>query len=272
MSYFLQVVRCNIQLQYKNYFFNKSIYISLLVWPLILFINAYYSYKPFSTKALYQKTGLKSFDELYIFLFIGFLAMMFFWSLVQSAWQSAYAYRTAGTLELLYMTPANRIACLLGNAIASVIGSVWMLIVFAFIVFIVYLKHLMINTVSLAVGLVLLFILSICWGVFLNSLFLLSRDGGFLYTILEAPMEIFSGVKIPFNLMPLWAKGIGYIFPLTYIMTILRKSMLFNAGLSTLFPYIGICCIIALVLISTSIIVLNLGERSAKISGSATLF
>ena len=272
MKYFLQVVRCNVNMQYKNYFFNKSIYMSLLVWPLIMFINAYYSYKPFSTETLYLRIGLKSYEELYLFLFIGFVSMMFFWSLVQSAWQSAFMYRISGTLELLYMTPASRVACLLGNAIGSLVGSVWMLIVFAIIVFIVYSKFVFINIFSLVIGLIILFILSICWGVFLNSLFLLSRDGGFLYTILEAPMEIFSGVKLPFSLMPVWAKGIGLLFPLTYIITILRKSILFESSLKEIFPYIGICCIIALVLIVSSWFILSYGEKQAKITGSATLF
>lgn len=272
MKYFLQVVKCNIAMQYKNYFFDKSIYMSLLVWPLIMFINAYYSYKPFSTEALYLRIGLKSYEELYIFLFIGFVAMMFFWSLVQSAWQSSFMYRISGTLELLYMTPASRIACLLGNSIASLVGSILMLIVFAIIVFIVYSKFVFINILSLIIGLFILFILSICWGVFLNSLFLLSRDGGFLYTILEAPMEIFSGVKLPFSLMPLWAKCIGVLFPLTYTIIILRKSILFDTGIKELFPYMAICCIIAFMIIAASYFILSYGEKQAKITGSATLF
>lgn len=272
MKYFLQVVKCNINMQYKNYFFNKSIYMSLLLWPLIMFINAYYSYKPFSTEALYMRIGLKSYEELYIFLFIGFVSMMFFWSLVQSAWQSSFMYRISGTLELLYMTPASRIACLLGNSIASLVGSVWMLLVFSIIIFIVYLKFIYINILSLIIGIFMLFLLSICWGVFLNSLFLLSRDGGFLYTILEAPMEIFSGVKLPFTLMPLWAKCIGILFPLTYIITILRKSVLFGTKIKELFPYMVICCIIAFVLIVASYFILSYGEKQSRITGSATLF
>lgn len=272
MKYFLQVVECNIKMQYKNYFYNKSIYMSLVLWPLIMFVNAYYSYKPFSTETLYVRIGLKSYEELYLFLFIGFISMIFFWSLVQSAWQSAFMYRISGTLELLYMSPANRVACLLGNAIASLVGSVWMLLIFAIIVFIVYSKFVVLNILTLIIGLTMLFILSICWGVFLNSLFLLSRDGGFLFTILEAPMEIFSGVKLPFSLMPFWAKGIGLLFPLTYVITILRKSILFQTSLKELFPSMIICCIIALVLVSASYFILFYGEKKAKITGSATLF
>lgn len=270
--YFLQVVVANIKLQYKDYFFNKTIYMSLFVWPVILFLNAYYSYKPFSQEVLLERTGLSSYEQLYIYLLIGFVAMMFFWSLVQSAWQSAYRIRLAGTLELLYMSPANRFAALLGNAIASLLGSVWMLVILSGLTLAFYHKFIVIHLLTLCISLGLLLVLSVLWGVFLNSLFLVSRDGGFIYTILEAPMEIFSGVKIPFHLMPFWAKAIGMIFPLTYIITALRKSLLFGTDFSFLDQTFLLCLLICFILIVLTLLILHHGERHAKKTGSATLF
>lgn len=270
--YFLNVVKANIIMQYRNYFFNKSIYLSLLVWPLIMFINAYYSYIPFKQQVMLEKLGVSSYEEVYIFLFIGFVAMMFFWSLVQSAWQSAFAMRISGTLELLYMLPGSRFGALLGNSIASLIGSIWMIIVFTFGIFLFYKGNINLNITSTIISFLLLIFLALAWGVFLNSLFLICRDGGFIYTILESPMEIFSGVKIPFNLMPLWARMIGFIFPLTYIMAILRLAILHNTQPRNLVSYWLICIFIIVILTIAAYLFIIIGEKNAKKTGSATLF
>ncbi|MCT4599085.1 MAG: ABC transporter permease [Vallitalea sp.] len=269
---FIRLVYANVRLQHKNYFFNKTIYLSLFLWPVLGFINIYYSYKPFSNNILMKKIGLQHNEEIYLFLLIGFVAMKFFYSLIQSAWQSSYAIRISGTLELLYMSPSNRIAMLIGNSIASLFGSIWMFVVFSVGMLILFKDFLSINILSLILSILLLCILSIIWGVFLNSLFLMSRDSGFLFTIFGDPVEMFTGAKMPFEHMPIWAKGIGYIFPITYIIIVLRKSLMYNIRIEDMKYEYLICILMGIILLAISIVIMKIGEKRAMKNGTATLF
>jgi len=267
--YFLIVVKSNFEMQYKNYFHSKFIYLSLLVWPIISFANSYYSYFPFIKDSSLKKLGLNNTNDLLVFMFIGFMAMIFFGNLVQACWQFSYLMRASATLELLYMSPANRFAVLLGNALGSLFGSVWSLVVLSIVLLITYSDHLKFNFLSFAFSIGLLFVVAIAWGIFLNSLFLITRDNGFLYTILESPMEIFSGVKLPFNLMPMWAQLVGYLFPLTYIISVMRLSIIYNALPSDLMGRWLICLAISIILVIGSHLFIRLGEKHVKKNGSA---
>lgn len=272
MMNFVRLVWANVIAQHKNYFFNKSIYLSLFIWPVIGFINIYYSYKPFNNTVLLRKIGLQHDGEIYLYLLIGFVAMRFFYTLIQSAWQSSYLLRMSGTLELIYMSPSNRMGMLIGNSIASLFGSVWMFIIFSVGMIAFYRDFLNVNILSAIFSIILLCILAVIWGVFLNSLFLLSRDSGFLFTIFQEPTEMFTGAKLPFMHMPMWAKAIGYLFPLTYVIIVLRKSLMYNTGISNLLQEYVICILIGVILMIVSYLMMRAGEKNAIKNGTATLF
>lgn len=269
---FLRSVWANIRLQHKQYFFNKRIYLSLFLWPVIGFINIYYSYQPFDQSFLMKKIGLASKEALYLYLLIGFVAMRFFYSLIQSAWQSAYAIRISGALELLYMSPANRMAMIMGNSIASLFGSIWMFIIFASGMIMMFRGHLDINPLSAIMSVILLCVLAVIWGMFLNSLFLMARDSGFLFTVFQGPVEMFSGAKIPFAYLPIWAKVFGSVVPLTYVIMVLRKAFMYQAPVHTLMPYVLLSLGIGILLLGLSYLMMRVGERNAMRHGTATLF
>lgn len=269
---FIRVVLAGMHLQYKEYFFNKSIYLSLGIWPIIGFITTYYTYKPFSRITLLQKIGLNSEGDIYVFLLLGFTAMRCFYSFIQSAWQSSYSLRISGALELLYLSPANRLAVLLGNSIASLLGSIWIVFIFTIGTLIVFPKSLTISFIPLVFSVVLLFITAISWGVFLHSLFLYSRDSGFLFTIFQDPVEMFTGAKMPFDFMPLWARVIGSILPLTYVITVIRKLLMNGTAIYSLKAEIGLSLLISLILFFLAYIISKISEKNSNVNGTATLF
>jgi len=106
----------------------------------------------------------------------------------------------------------------------------------------------------------------------LNSLFLFSRDSGFLFTILQDPMEIFGGVKVPTTVFPLWAKAISYIFPLTYVIDAMRRVFLKGSSLYEIRAFILESILIILIMFVLTNLCLLLGERHAKKTGNMTLF
>lgn len=270
--YFLRVLLESMRLQHKDYFFKKSIYLSLGIWPIIGFVTTYYSYKPFSRMTLLKKVGLNSEADIYVFLLIGFVAMMCFYTFIQSAWQSSYSLRMSGALELLYLSPANRMAVLLGNSIASLFGSIWIVAIFAIGTLFLFPESLTLSLSRFLLSITLLLLTATSWGVFLHSLFLYSRDSGFLYTIFQDPVQMFTGAKIPFEFMPLWAKAIGYGLPLTYVITILRGLLMNGASLYELRFELALSLLISGLLFFGAHLIARISEKNAKIHGTATLF
>jgi len=271
MSYFFKVAKAEMLKQHKNFFYDKKIYVSLFVWPLLAFTSAYYGYKPFQLNKIVKSVSYVTADNLIVFMLIGSLCLSFFNCLVQSAWLFSFE-RVQGTLELIYLSPANRLAFIFGNAFSSLFESVWLFIVFASGIFIFKSNNFHINLSSVFVGIFLLVVMSTLWGMFLNSLFLFSRDSSFLFTVLQDPMDFFSGIKVPTAVFPLWAKVISLIFPLTYTTEILRRALLKGSSIYELRYFISISLVLGLLMLGFTKISLTLGEAHAKKTGNMSLF
>ncbi|MHB8129951.1 MAG: ABC transporter permease [Mobilitalea sp.] len=269
MTAFMKTFLAEIKKQHKNYFHNKTIYISLFLWPILSFITTYYSFRSFDlTKS---KVSYITIDNVVVYLLLGYMCMSFFRSLVQSAWRFSFE-RITGTLELIFLSPTNRAAVLLGNAVSSLFESVIVMMVFTISLLIMKSEEVQMQVIPCIVVFVIIIGMAVTWGMFLNSLFLFSRDTDFLFTILEEPMEIFSGVKVPTTLFPLWAKVISVIFPLTYAIEAMRKVVLMGSSLYDVRGFILIGLIIIIILLSAIMVILKIVEKHIRITGNITLF
>ena len=101
----LLVIRAEIFKQQRHDYHSAFIWFSLLVWPVLGFLEVYYSYKPFVFTGY---MGMADGKELLAFLGTGYMAYTCFWSMVQNAWSMANQERKGGTLEITFLTPANR--------------------------------------------------------------------------------------------------------------------------------------------------------------------
>ena len=269
MNYFFKVLKAEMRKQHKNYFHSKIIYVSLFLWPVLTFISAYYNFKPFDLNNIsidYLNEG-----NLIVFVLIGYTCLLFFHSLIQSAWRFSFE-RISGTLELIYLSPGNRLSFIMGNAATSLLEGVWLYVVFTSFILLAKANDLKINGPAAFVSMLLIVVLALLWGMLLNALFLFSRDSGFLFTILQDPMELFSGVKIPTILFPQWAKIISYFFPLTYSAELLRRAILNGESLQHMKGLVIISIIAAIIMAITTIIALKCGEQHAKKTGNMALF
>ena len=266
---FIKALTAEMKKQHKNYFHSRMIYVSLFVWPFLSFVTTYYSFKVFNIEK--SKISYITSENMVVYLLLGYMCMSFFRSLVQSAWNFSFE-RISGTLELIYLSPVNRAAVLLGNAISSLFESVFVMLIFSILVLIINGEVLLIKILPCITVFFIVTAMAVAWGMFLNSLFLFSRDSDFLFTVLEEPMEIFSGVKVPTILFPVWAKAISVFFPLTYAIEAVRRVVLTGSTLYEIrgFVVTGVVIIaILLVLISTMI---KIVERHMRITGNITLF
>ncbi len=265
----LKIIKAEIIKQHKNYFHNKVIYISLFLWPVLDFITTWYNFQNFNL----DKSNLEWLDatNFTVYLILGYIFLHIFRSLVQSAWNFSLE-RYGGTLELMYLTPANNQAILLGNTLSSFIeGSICML-VFGLGIFIFNSDTLNINLISCMVIFLITCILATLWGMFLNAIFLYSRDSSWMFTVLDEPMGVFGGTIVPINLMPFWAKILGSLFPITYMLEAMKKAVFQNLALFELKRYlmIGIIWIIVLYLLVSCTLIL--AQRHSKETGNFTLF
>ena len=269
MKYFLRIVGAEAFKQHKNYFHSKTIYISLFIWPILSFLTSYYGFLVFDFGDV-QVEYLTA-DNILLYLLLGYMCLSFFVSLVQSAWRFSFE-RTSGTMELVFLSPANRFAVILGNTVSSLFESVVVMVAFSIIVFLLHREQLQVMLLPAILVLLMLSLLGILWGVFLNALFLYSRDSDFWFTILEGPMETFSGVKVPVALFPTWAKIVAGIFPLTYILDGVRSTFLAGSSLKDLTLFFAKTILVALILFMGALIVLQCVEKHVRKTGNLTKF
>lgn len=264
------VMGAEIRKQHRHNFHSLSIYFSLLLWPILAFINTYYIYKPFNLVSNTQASGVvNSAQSLIIFLITGFVGHNFFYSMVQSAWQMGVE-RQNGTLETVFLSPANRLAIAYGRSLGALFQNVWMFSAFS-ILMIIWSKGFSIDSILYTpVAFIILTVSATVWGGFMNVIFLFSRDAGILNNILDTPMEFFSGVSVPSASFPLWAKVISVIFPLTHSLVIFRSTLSGMGGIH--FGDVIRLSISLIIIIIITFILIKLAERNARRTGNLTFY
>lgn len=258
--------------QHKSVYHSNLMYFSMLIWPVLELFTAYYSYKPFegSTASGIIAKWVGD-DMIFAFILFGYISYMFFKSFVQSAWRFSFE-RVSGTLELIYITPASRLGIMLGNALASLVESTWMFLVFCIGALLFFTNIRVSGILMPLVAALALVIPSICWGIFMNSLFMFSRDTGIFYTIFQSPMELFGGAKVPYPAFPIWAKLIGGIFPLTWSANIVRKIFMHGAMLHDIGIELAALGIICIALFLLTLMLIKRSEDYARKTGNMALF
>lgn len=219
MKKILLVIKAEIVKQQRHDYHSAFVYLSLLVWPILGFLEVYYTYKPF---VLTGYMGISNSRDLLAFLGTGFMAYTCFWSMVQNAWSMANQERRGGTLEIAFLSPANRLAMNYGRALGALIQETWMFCCFCIFILIYMGAIGMHNLLLLPLVFVLLIVSSTIWGGMLNSIFMFSRDASIIMDVFDAPMTLFSGTRLPRSCFPQWAKNISLLFPLTYCINIIR--------------------------------------------------
>lgn len=150
------------------------VYFSLFIWPVLLFATADFSVKPFDTSN--SSTLAKWMDpkQISFFLLTGYIGYVFFWSLVQSAWQMSWE-RQNGTLELIFLTPASRVWMMYCRAGANLIEGVWMFTMFSILIAL-FLNDTPIPPVeNIVFAFMILCISAVVWGLLKYDFFIFTR-------------------------------------------------------------------------------------------------
>ncbi|MDC2865734.1 ABC transporter permease [Bacillus sp. BP-3] len=256
---------------HRNHFHSKMVYFSLFIWPVLLFATAYFSVKPFDTSNSSPLAKWMDPKQISFFLITGYIGYVFFWSLVQSAWQMSWE-RQNGTLELIFLTPVSRVWMMYCRAGANLIEGVWMFTVFSILIVLFFDDVKVPPVENIALAFIVLCISAVVWGGILNTIFLFSRDASILFTILEEPMQFFAGVRIPVVVLPLWGKIMAALFPLTYVLQIFRALLMEGESVIDLFPNLCLLFSMLALLVVISYLLVRKAEKHAKRTGNMVLF
>ncbi|MEX0381558.1 ABC transporter permease [Leuconostoc sp. MS02] len=249
--------------QLRNHQRNKIELISTLLWPILILSIMYGTYKSFNVNVL-SNIGIQSQADLLLFLVTGALTYNFFWLSVQTAFLMV-SERASGTLEIQFLSPANRYALMLGRALGTLIPEVWMFTIFSLFMITVSSRFNGPEFGHLIICFIILIFSSTIWGAFINSLFLISRDATFYFTLFDEPMRFLSGSQIPIQRFPIVFQVVGAIFPATHVLILIRQFLLTGdiSGMHVLFFLISL---IGTVL--GTFLLIRIAERKQQKTGS----
>lgn len=269
---FLRVLYAEAVKQRRVMYNSPLPYISALLWPVLSVTAAYYMYLPFVEQPALAARMLGGREgSLLAFIVTGYLGFTFFYSVVQTAWVNSNQERVSGTLETLFLTPASRLAVAIGNSAMGLLESVWMFLIFA-LVLVVATGGGRVSPVALAVSFVAILLPAVAWGTFLTALMLFARDAGLIFTVLDEPMQFFSGVRLPVSALPVWGRLLSFLFPLSFSLRAVRGLLVEGRRLAEVAPDVALLLGVTVALVTAAAAVLRISERRAKRTGSLALF
>ncbi|GII75192.1 multidrug ABC transporter permease [Sphaerisporangium rufum] len=259
--------------QHRRSFGSKLVVFSMLIWPVMQLAATYYTVRPLAaTPGIAERWPLAADPGLLLaFLATGTLGFTFFFSLVQSAWHFSFE-RVTGTLELLFLSPADRLVIVVANGFGALVQNAWLFTCFMIAAFtvldVVHVAH----PAMYAVVFLALLVPAIAWGAFLNSVLIFSRDSAFLYTLLDDPMWFAAGVRLPLFALPGWIRAAGSVLPLTGSLVVVRGALLSGQTAGELAPELAALAGLSALLFAAAVLALRLGEANAQRTGRLRLF
>ena len=249
--------------------------VATLIWPIPLLAVNIYSYRALGTDAsissiISRDFGISNFAGMII---IGTIVYLLYNRLLWGAGVSLQSERWMGTIEALFVTPANRMTVLFACGASSVIeGAWWIGCIFAMSWMIFGVEPSITSWLAIAVGILSTMVALISVGVFFASFFVLTRAADQLASALQAPIRFFSGVVFPVSALPQLLQFISYILPVTYGIQAMRKAVLTGGDVASISFELALLYVFALVLTIAGYFTLRALETQAKRKGTLYMY
>jgi ABC-2 type transport system permease protein len=245
--------------------------ISTVIWPIPLLALNVYQYMAFGTQASVSE-ALQPYGGIGLII-VGTIVYLLYNRLLWGTGISIQSERWMGTIEVLFLTPANKMVILLASGLSSLIEASWWIVSIFMLGWAIF--GVQPNIVSLPA--VIICILStmaalVSVGIFFAGFFVLTRAADQLASGLQAPIRFFSGVAFPVQALPQMLQYVSYMIPVTYGIMALRKSVLLGGGLDLISLDIAALWIISIIFLFFGRIALGIVERQAKKKGTLYMF
>lgn len=270
---FARVVLAEAVKSLRVYFFSARTLFWALALPLGNGLYLYFLYLPFATGSvnLQFNSGTYTLD-LVGFTIVGQLLYSFF-TMMLLAGASFDSERWQGTLEAVLLSPANRVAILLGGALANAVNYIWVLIALVLSwVFIIHVNILVTDFFALVLSLVLSYLAMVALGMCLETADIYSRRGSILTGWLQEPVMFLSGQVFPLQSMPGFLLPFSYLLPLTFGLIAVRLTLLGGASMLNVATALAALASMTIIFFTLSMLLANYAERRAKQKATLTEF
>jgi len=257
----------------KQFFFTARTLFWTLMLPLGNGLYLYFLYLPFAVKSVSLEFNASWYAlDLVGFTLIGQLLYTFYTMMLLSG-ATFEREREQGTLEALFLSPANRIAVIFGGALSSALNYVWFLfgILLSWVAF-VGVKIMISDFLALFASVVLSYLSLVMLGMCFEALFVYSRRGGMYATMLQEPMMFFSGLVFPLQAMPIALLSVSYLIPLTFGLISMRLTLLGAASMSDIAVPLMALASMTLVFLMLAAWLIGQAERKAKAKATLAQF
>jgi ABC-2 type transport system permease protein len=258
---------------YAQFFFSYYTLFWVLILPFSNGLLYYFMYLPFTKTIIpFEWLGQVLNVDIIGFTLIGQLVYTFFLSTLMAG-AIFDREREQGTFEIMLLSPANRLAILLGNTFGTSIRYLWLMIGTVFFFSFSFNVGIQVNdfaAVSLSLLLSLLALLA--FGLCLAAFSIYSRRGGLITIACQEPVAFVSGLVVPQNALPQMLAQAGYLIPLTIGLIAMRLSLLGGATLQDIQLLFGVLLIMTVVYVVLAHFLIKIAEKNAKAKGTLALF
>jgi ABC-2 type transport system permease protein len=244
-----------------------------LALPLGNGLYLYFLYLPFAAKSINLEFNATTYTlDLVGFTLIGQLLYSFF-TMMLLAGNTLAREREGGTLEAVLLTPASRLAILLGGALASTLNYLWALIgiIISWIAFL-HVNVFVNDFLALLASIALSYLALVALGMSFEAFFFHTRRGIMYSTMLQEPIMFLSGLIFPIQSLPKALLPFSYMLPLTFGLIAVRLSLLGGASLSDTAIPLGALSVMSVFFIVLTKWLVVYAERQAKMKATLTEF
>ncbi len=182
---------------------------------------------------LYKALGATQFTG---FVVIGGVMIAFWANILWNMAAQFYWEKEQGNLEMYFVSPAPRMAILLGMALGSIINTSLRAAVILFLGAYIFQIHFSIGNPILPLSIFFLSMVALyALGMVFASLFMLyGREAWHTANLLQDPVYFVSGFYFPIfgNFTPFWLQLAASIIPVTFSLDALRDILISNQGFS----------------------------------------
>ena len=205
----------------------------------------------------------------FAYVLVGVMASGFLGGALGSVSSQITQSQMIGTLESLLITQTSFHTIVLGMMVWNFLIALFDIILYILAgIFLFGVNFGSVNIFSTVVVLVLAIISFNCLGLISASFVLAFKRGDPLSYLMNLGMEILGGVYFPVTVLPGWLNIISYLFPITYAIRSLERTVYQGAGLDVVWPDVLVLAGLSLVLLPLSIICLNAGLNYARRRGT----
>lgn len=251
----------------------KAWIVATVIWPISLLALNIYTYSALGTTQDVSEAFMRYGYPFAGTIVVGTIVYLLYNQLLWGAGISIQRERSMGTIEVLFVTPTNKMTILLASGISSLVEASWWIVCIFFLGGAIFgLQPNIISVLAVLVSILSTMAALIAVGVFFAGFFVLTRAADQLASGLQAPIRFFSGVAFPVNALPQMLQYVSYLIPVTYGILVMRKSILQGANISAIWFNLLPLYIVAAIFIIAGHITLRIVERRAKKKGTLYLF